>query len=279
MTFTLAVTPPEGPAAQARAWFAVGKRGLLARKVEGDGGPRWVLPTEDDLRAAGLSLDEACYFGRLGEADAHALPVPDDAVVPEGWSLLGLRGLVEAFDEETFAVAGRASHVLDWLTTSRFCGRCGARAERVATEWCMRCPACAHATYPRIAPAVIVLVRKGPLALLARNARFPLPFYSTLAGFSEIGETLEETLAREVFEEVGVRVTAIRYFGSQPWPFPNSLMVGFTAEWESGDIRVDETEIAEARWCSADALPMIPPRISIARRMIDAWTRDVSREG
>jgi NAD+ diphosphatase len=141
----------------------------------------------------------------------------------------------------------------------------------------MRCPKCALTSYPRIAPAVIVLVRKGEKALLARNATFPLPFYSTIAGFSDIGETLEETVEREVFEESGVRVDTIRYFGSQPWPFPHSLMIGFTAEWNSGEIAIDHDEIADAQWFSADALPLIPPRVSIARRLIDAWVNEVTR--
>jgi NAD+ diphosphatase len=138
----------------------------------------------------------------------------------------------------------------------------------------MRCPACGLMAYPRIAPAIIVLVRRGEEALLARGARFPSAFYSTLAGFAEIGETLEETLEREVFEEVGVRVKNPRYFGSQPWPFPHSLMIGFVAEWAGGDIRVDGKEILEARWFRPDALPSIPPPISIARRLIDAWVED-----
>jgi NAD+ diphosphatase len=122
-----------------------------------------------------------------------------------------------------------------------------------------------------------VLVRRGQKALLARNAKFPGVMFSTLAGFSDIGESLEDTLLREVEEEVGLRVRDIRYFGSQPWPFPHSLMIGFTAEWESGDIRVDGHEIAEAAWFSADALPPIPPPLSIARRMIDAWRAEQRR--
>jgi NAD+ diphosphatase len=271
--------PPDTPSPGGRAWFAVGKRGLLAKGVKGGA---WSLPDADDLRALGVAVVEALCFGRLSgggatERDTYAVAVPDDVAIPDGFSLLGLRSLVEAFDEETFGVAGRASHVLDWWTTSRFCGRCGSRAERVGGEWCMRCPSCALTMYPRIAPAVIVLVRRGDEALLARNARFPLPFYSTLAGFSDIGETLEETLAREVFEEVGVRVKGLRYFGSQPWPFPHSLMLAFNAEWESGDIAVDNKEIADAGWYRADALPLVPPRASIARKLIDAWVADVTR--
>ena len=252
-------------------WFAVGKRGLLARQE----GETWVLPRREDLLALGLGLDDPHYLGARDDEAAFAMALGDDVTLPDGYKLLGIRTLVDAFDEETFAIAGRATHVLDWATTSRFCGRCGAATERVAHERAMRCPSCTLTVYPRIAPAVIVLVRKGPLALLARNGRFPVPFFSTLAGFTEIGETLERTIEREIMEEVGVRVKNPRYFGSQPWPFPNSLMVGFTAEYESGEITVDKEEIAEAQWFAADALPIIPPRISIARALIDAWIAEV----
>ncbi len=140
----------------------------------------------------------------------------------------------------------------------------------------MRCPQCGLLAYPRITPAIIVLVRRGDEALLARGARFPLPFHSTLAGFAEIGESLgRDGSRREVREEVGIEVKNIRYFGSQPWPFPNSLMVGFFADWAGGEIRIDGKEILDASWYRADALPTIPPKISIARRLIDAWLDEV----
>ena len=141
----------------------------------------------------------------------------------------------------------------------------------------MLCPSCGLAVYPRISPAIITLVRKGDLALLASNAKFPGAFYSTLAGFAEIGESLEETLVREVREEVGIVVKDVRYFGSQPWPFPNSLMIAFTAEWESGEIAIDPSELSDAKWFRADELPMIPPPVSIARRLIDAWVTGVAK--
>jgi NAD+ diphosphatase len=277
MTFFPAPFPPGTPPARGNLWFAIDKRGLLARRVGTEPRGGFALPTETDLRALGVLTEDAHLFGRWGDNDVFALSMPSgDDSLAEGWSMLGLRGLVEAFDEPTFAIAGHATHVLDWATTSRFCGRCGAATVPSERERCMVCPECSLTIYPRIAPAVIVLVRKGELALLARNARFPLPFFSTIAGFSNIGETLEETVRREVLEEVGVRVGSTRYFGSQPWPFPNSLMLAFMAAWDSGEIKVDQDEIAEANWFSADALPMIPPRISIARHLIDAWLEEVT---
>jgi NAD+ diphosphatase len=131
------------------------------------------------------------------------------------------------------------------------------------------CPGCGFLSFPRISPAVIVLVEKENRVLLARVKRFTTELYSVLAGFVEPGETLEETVRREVEEEVGIKVKNLRYFGSQPWPFPDSLMIGFTADYESGEIKIDETEIADAGWYDPDRLPTIPGKISIARELID----------
>src|SRR5262249_21484937 len=185
-------------------------------------------------------------------------------------SVAALRDLFALLGEERFGVAGRATQIVEWASTHRFCGRCATPTEPSKEERCLVCPSCRLSSDPRISPAIIVLVRRGEEALLARNARFPLPFYSTLAGFSEVGESLEETLSREVREEVGVEVTDIRYFGSQPWPFPHSLMVGFFASWAGGEIRIDPKEIVDAKWFRADALPPIPPRLSIPPRLIAA---------
>jgi NAD+ diphosphatase len=135
----------------------------------------------------------------------------------------------------------------------------------------MRCPACGLVAYPRLAPAMITLVTRGDEALLARGVQFRAPMYSCLAGFVEPGESLEQAVVREVREEVGVEVGDVRYQASQPWPFPHSLMIGFRAEWVSGDIEIDPSEIVDAQWFRYDELPSIPPRISIARRLIDDW--------
>jgi len=191
--------------------------------------------------------------------------------IAEPFRLKGLRSLFGELSPEMLDVAGRAMHFADWSTQSRFCGACATPTVRSEKERAMSCPACKRVYYPRISPAVIVLVTRGEQALLARNSRFPLPFFSTLAGFSEVGESLEETLVREVREEVGIHVKDVRYFGSQPWPFPNSLMVGFFAEYESGELTLDPEEIAEAAWFSREDIPMVPPPISIARKLIDSW--------
>jgi NAD+ diphosphatase len=227
------------------------------------------LPTAADAVALGLSPEED-----LGGGDWSA---SFEGVPPEPFTVAGLRELWATLGEASWHTAGRAVHLAEWASTHRFCGRCATPTQRVDGERSLRCPACGLLCYPRISPAVIVLVRRGDEALLARGARFPLPFYSTLAGFVEVGESLEQTVHREIREEVGVEVDRVTYFGSQPWPFPHSLMVGFTAEWASGEIRPDGTEILDARWFAADALPQVPPPLSIARRLIDAWVADVTQ--
>lgn len=239
-------------------------------------GEKLILPTLADLAPHGLTLDTCDdYLGTLdGEhlfAATLAQPLPAPFVTRK------LRSLYLAIDDGLFAAASRAVQVSAWLATHRFCGQCGRPTTRVATERAMQCTTCDLRFYPRIAPAIIVLVRRGAQALLARGTRFPMPMYSTLAGFSEVGESLEETLAREIKEEVGITVTNPRYFGSQSWPFPNSLMVGFFADYESGDLTLDSNEIVDAKWFDAHDLPLIPPGLSIARRLIDHWIADVTK--
>lgn len=199
----------------------------------------------------------------------YAVSVPDSAVAPEGYHFEDLRRLLGQIDDEFFALAGRAFQVLEWERSHRFCGHCGtstvghAQGERARV-----CPVCAFTSYPRINPCVIVAVTRGDEILLARAQRFNRPMFSTLAGFIEAGETAEETLLREVKEEVGVVVRNPCYFGSQSWPFPGNLMLGFHADYESGDIVLQEEEIAEAHFYRFDALPMIPPPGSIAHALI-----------
>lgn len=178
--------------------------------------------------------------------------------------------------EDEWLVAGRAVQLIDWARTHRYCGRCATPTQPARNERAMKCPDCGLVAFPRLAPAMITLVTRGEPgpdqeALLARGVQFRAPMFSCLAGFVEPGETLEAAVIREVREEVGVDVGNVRYMGSQPWPFPHSLMLGFRADWRLGDIVCDPSEILEAHWYRKDALPNIPPGISIARKLIDHW--------
>jgi len=209
------------------------------------------------------------FFGTWNGAGCYAVCLPEDAAVGGGYETRGLRELFGRMDENLVWVAGRAGQLVHWHRNHRFCGRCGAPASDHPEERAKICPACGLLNHPRVSPAIIVAVVRDRRLLLAHSQRFPSNFYSVLAGFVEPGEKLEECVQREVFEEVGVRVKNIRYFGSQPWPFPDSLMVAFTAEYADGEIRANPAEITDAGWFAADGLPEIPPAISIARRLID----------
>jgi NAD+ diphosphatase len=180
-----------------------------------------------------------------------------------------LRDLYGRIDEHLWTLAGRAAQLVEWDRTHLHCGRCGTPTEHATGERARRCPVCGHAAFPRLSPAVIVRVTRGDEILLARAQRFPGTMYSVLAGFVEPGESVEETVAREVFEETAIEVQDVRYFGSQPWPYPHSLMLGFTARWRAGEIAVDGTEIEAADWFRADAMPMtFPGNISISQWLI-----------
>jgi len=219
------------------------------------------------------------YLGRLAGTDCWAAEAPREADAPPpgmGWE--GLRALFSVLEDAHFAVAGRAIQLLDWDRSHRFCGRCGSPTEAKTEERARVCPACKLSAYPRISPATMALVRREGEILLGRSPHFPPGMYSALAGFVEPGETLEQCLAREVEEEVGVQVSRIRYFASQPWPFPNSLMIAFTAEYVSGEARPCDAEIADVKWFALDALPQLPGPVSISRQLIDATIDRLSRQ-
>ena len=231
------------------------------------------IPTASEWALLGLASVRENDAGTVDGRRCQAVELADEAALPDGVVAMGLRAVWFALGESAFRRAGRAVQVMEWDRSHQFCGRCGGPTERVLGELARRCPRCGLSFYPRLSPAVIVLVERGDQALLGRNARFPGVMYSTLAGFVEAGETLEEAVAREVHEEAGIEVRDVRYFGSQPWPFPDSLMIGFTAQHASGEIIPDPAEISDAGWFSVGALPPVPPRLSIARQLIDAWVR------
>ncbi|MFO1415378.1 MAG: NAD(+) diphosphatase [Burkholderiales bacterium] len=237
--------------------------------VAGDPEGEPTVPTWGTLAAAGLA-GAPHFLGWLSAKPCVGLNLADDALEPTGLRYAGLRSLFYKVPDAMLSLAARAFHIVDWDRCHRFCGRCGTPTRDRTDERAKECPQCGLVAYPRIAPAMMALVTRGRDLLLARAHRFPPGRFSALAGFVEPGESIEDCVRREVREEVGIEVASITYFDSQPWAFPHSLMIAYTAEYAGGEIRVDDAEIAEAQWFAPDALPQLPPSVSIARRLIDA---------
>ena len=194
--------------------------------------------------------------------------------LPPGWEAAGLRSWFGRLPDGLAAIAMQASQLLEWQRPHRWCGACGVPTQRLTHERAVQCPRCGLRSYPRISPAMMVLITRGRQLLLASNVSFPEGRYSALAGFLEAGESVEAALHREVAEEVSLKVHDLRYFGSQSWPFPHALMLAFTAEWLAGDISVDPAELRDARWFDPDALPDLPPaNVSISRALVEATAR------
>jgi len=264
MKFIPGFTPPSDKG-QPALFFIFHKGRLLVSTFKGS----CRIPDSADIAKAALTFERRLFFGSLGDHLCYAAGFNDSQKPAETLEWKELRALFGLIADDLVWVAGRANQLVDWDQSHRFCGRCGHLTEDKADERAKSCPRCSLVNYPRLSPAVIVAVLKGDQILLARNKRFKGGFYSVLAGFVEPGETLEACVEREIHEEVGILVKHIRYFGSQPWPFPNSLMIGFVAEYAGGQIAVDPSEILEAAWFSKERLPEIPPKISIARQLID----------
>jgi NAD+ diphosphatase len=222
-------------------------------------GPAAAFGSPEDALLVGQWQGLPCYA-----AEFESIPenIPGQLVPVR--SLFGLCGA------EAFALAGRATQLMDWRKNHRYCGRCATPTAMKAGEFAMSCPACGLLAYPRISPAVMVLIERGDELLLARSPHFKPGVFSALAGFVEAGETLEQCAVREVREEVGVEIANLRYFRSQPWPFPDSLMLAFFADYAGGVITPDPSEIEAADWFPRSALPLLPDPVSIARQLIDA---------
>jgi NAD+ diphosphatase len=216
-----------------------------------------------------------------GSGMIQGVSVSGNAVLPAGWRTVPMRQAVNLMTQDGVMADGfgpvgrllRAFHIAQWRKESAFCGTCGSANQDADTgELARRCPACGRLEFPRISPAVITIIinDKGE-ALLAHNKRFVNRVYSLIAGFNEAGESLEATVARETREEVGIEVRDIRYVRSQPWPFPNSLMLGFAARHAGGEIKPDGIEIEDARWFKKEDLPELPGHGSVARKLIGLW--------
>ncbi len=258
----------EAPAAisEASLWLAFqGNQVLVRREAAGTR-----FPQVTHIREIGLEPVRHQYLGVYAGQHVFSCEIAAEVPPPEGLSWAGLRSLFGVVDDTLFGLVGRAIQIMDWDRSHQFCGRCGTPTVVKAGERARQCPGCGQTHYPRIAPAVMALVRRQDQLLLARSPHFPPGMHSALAGFVEPGESLEQCLHREVKEEVGIDVANLRYFSSQPWPFPHSLMIAFNCDYASGDITPEPNEIEAAAWFDLDRLPTLPNRISIARRLIDA---------
>lgn len=260
-----AISQPGG--APAGICLAIAQGELLAGV---DGGAIRLLQW-DDLRERGLTPVRQQFLGDLDGAPCWSAELPVGFTPPAGLALIGLRALFGQVPEEHYVVAGRAAQIVAWDRDHQFCGRCGSPMAPVPGERARKCPSCGLMSYPRLSPAIIVLIERGEQILLARGHQFVAGRFGIIAGFVEPGESLEEAVQREVREEVGIEVAEIAYFGSQPWPFPHGIMIGFRAQHAGGEISLDDGELAEADWYGASGLPNVPPKLSIARRLIDAW--------
>jgi NAD+ diphosphatase len=236
------------------------------------------IPFIDDPGQIGVEAKDVLYLGDLHGNPCFAASTPRPDTPPPGMLIRSLRTLYGELEDGLFQLAETAIHLVGWNRKLHYCSRCRAELRLKADERAKECPECGQLEFPRISPAIIVLVERGDKLLLARAARFTEPFYSVLAGFVEPGESMEETVRREIREEVGIEIKDIRYFGSQPWPFPDSLMIGFTAVHAGGEIKIDGKEIVDADWFDVDHLPLIPGRISIARKLIDWFIEKQSKK-
>ena len=270
MAYIPGVAPPEVLSEPAH-WFAVAAGQLLGVQS----GERVDLPQPLLLEDIGIAAVRTQYLGTLRGRHCFSAEIAPETPAPEGMDWFGLRQLFGQMDEFDYALAARAIQIMEWDRTHQFCGVCGTPTEARASERVRVCPACAHSVYPRVAPAVMMLLRKGRELLLGRSPHFQSGVYSALAGFVEPGEALEACVAREVLEEVGVQVENLRYFGSQSWPFAHSLMLAFFADYAGGEIVLQADEIEDAQWFDVDALPALPMPVSISRRLIDAAISEI----
>ena len=262
--FIIGIEPPAERTEKA-LWFIFRGRDILLKVRKNPG----AIPKIRDLGEFGLPAVREQYLGILEGTHCYSVELPKDTPVPEGMEFVDLRKAHSELSEGCFELVNKAVQVMEWDRTNQFCSRCGTKTLQKPGERGKECPACGELFYPRISPAVIVLIRKESKILLARSPNFPQDMYSLVAGFVEPGESAEAAVAREVWEEVGIKIKNISYFGTQAWPFPNSLMIGFTAEYDSGDIRPDGFEIEDAKWFSPEELPVLPGKISISRKLID----------
>ncbi len=267
--------PGAEPTIREGSWILIREQALLVQAGAADGGersePTWRLPRGPLPAGMADTLDPILYLGSYLEQPCWAAGLAPEAAIPPGLQAEPLLPARTRLRDDVLSLGGLAHQALHWESTSRHCPRCGAATTRLTGEWGKHCPRCQFDHYPHLHPAIIVLVRDGERVLLTRKAFWPPRRYGLVAGFVDIGESFEGAVHREVGEEVGVRVEDLRYIGSQYWPFPSQIMVGFTARYAGGELQVNRSELEDARWFSVHELPDLPPPLRIARIILDHY--------
>ncbi len=258
-------------------WFVFHRNNLLVYTAHSE--PMLPLPADVLSGSLGIERERARFVGMLGQTPVWAAHAASGRA-PEGHAFENMRMLFNRLPDDLLAIGGRAVQMLEFDRTHHFCGACGTPTEIHEGGRSRKCTNCGETYYPKVSPAMMVVIKRdtatGRELLLARSARFPRGMYSALAGFVEPSESIEECIHRESFEEVGLKVSNLRYFASQGWPFPNSLMIAYVADYVSGDIVPQEGEIDDAQWFKLDALPSLPHRLSIARRLVNHVIAEVA---
>lgn len=253
-----------------RYWFVFIKSELLLEKTA-DGG--YSIPLQENPPIAVRCYDEIHNITPLGDTEVKTYTVDCDDVDKTRYELCGLRASYHKLTYEMYLKAGKCAEILYWDSNTKYCGKCGALM-RLHTDISKVCTKCGHEIWPQLSTAVIVLIRREDKVLLVHANNFKGHYYGLVAGFVETGETLEQAVKREVMEETGLTIKNLRYFGSQPWPYPCGLMVGFHADYAGGEIHLQHSELGAGGWFGKDHLPGIPDKLSIARRLIDSWLEE-----
>lgn len=249
-------------------WFIFHRTNLLVER-QPDGGYSIPFSEEPPLTVPNGGHVFSVSPMESGEL-VKAFSVEEDAVPDSPFEMCDLRCSFYKLPQGLYLKAGKCHELLYWDQNTKFCGRCGTPLV-LHTDISKRCPACGKEVWPQLATAVIVLIHREEEVLLVHARNFKSDFYGLVAGFVETGETLEEAVHREVMEETGIRITNLRYFGSQPWPYPCGLMVGFNADYVSGSLSLQKDELSKGSWFTKDNLPTIPEKLSIARMILDDW--------
>jgi NAD+ diphosphatase len=237
------------------------------------------LPNELDIASLSTHFIRRFRLGAFQGSEYRCAELPQDLKINEEFNVVPVRQALSLFSTEQFGIGVKAYSVINWDKNHQFCGRCGTPTVHPGKNFERICPACKISFFPRISPSIIVLIHKKDQLVMARSPHFLPGVYGLIAGFVEIGESLEEAVHREVEEEVGLQIKNLNYFGSQPWPFPDSLMVAFTAEYAAGEIKIDQDEIEEAGWYNYDNLPGRPSTaVSIASRLLDSFINECKQK-